>query len=326
MKITKLLTAAFLPLFFIAPSSAQDGGYPTRPIRLIVGFSAGGATDVSARLFAKKMGDVLGQSVIVETKLGAAGTISADYVARSPADGYTLLYTTSSIHAISPHLYTDLKWDPVKDFAPIALAAKYPQVLLVNNDLPVKTLSELVALMKKNPNKYSYASAGVGGTQHMAGAILAARAHVDAVHVPYKGMSAAYPDLIAGRVQIMFDNSPSAIPFVNDRRVRALAVSSAERVSNLPDVPTIKESGFPDFDINGWSGFVAPAGTPQAIIDKLNMAVIKSSQSPEVQQWLTENGSPTNLSGTPAEFATFLKDELAFWKGAVELSGAKQQQ
>ncbi|SHH92888.1 Bug family tripartite tricarboxylate transporter substrate binding protein [Pollutimonas bauzanensis] len=326
MKITKLLTAAFLPLFFIAPSSAQDGGYPTRPIRLIVGFSAGGATDVSARLFAKKMGDVLGQPVIVETKLGAAGTISADYVARSPADGYTLLYTTSSIHAISPHLYTDLKWDPVKDFAPIALAAKYPQVLLVNNDLPVKTLSELVALMKKNPNKYSYASAGVGGTQHMAGAILAARAHVDAVHVPYKGMSAAYPDLIAGRVQIMFDNSPSAIPFVNDRRVRALAVSSAERVSNLPDVPTIKESGFPDFDINGWSGFVAPAGTPQAIIDKLNMAVIKSSQSPEVQQWLTENGSPTNLSGTPAEFATFLKDELAFWKGAVELSGAKQQQ
>ena len=325
MKITSALMAAVVPWFFITSSYAQDSDYPTRPIRLVVGFSAGGATDVSARLFAKHMSDILGQSVVVENKLGAAGTISADYVAKSPADGYTLLYTSSSIQAISPHLYENLKWDPIKDFAPIALVAKYPQVLLVNNDFPVKSLSDLVSLAKQHPHEYSYASAGVGGTQHMAGALLASQAKLDVVHVPYKGMSTAYPDLMAGRIQMMFDNAPSAIPFALDHRVRALAVSSAERITALPDVPTIKESGFPDYEVNAWTGFVAPAGTPAVVIDKLNAAISKASQAEEVQKWLIDNGSPTNLSGTPDDFAEFIQKELDFWKGVVELSGAKTQ-
>ena len=214
MKFVPALLTALLPMLLVTPSSAKGSEYPERPIRLVVGFSPGGATDVSARLFARKMSDVLGQQVVVENKLGAAGTISADYVSKSPADGYTILYTSSSIHGISPHLYKDLRWDPIKDFTPISLAAKYPQVLLANKDFPAKTLPEFLSLVRDNPNKYSYASAGVGGTQHMAAAVLSSQAKLDMAHIPYKGMSAAYPDLMAGRVQVMFDNAPSAIPFV----------------------------------------------------------------------------------------------------------------
>lgn len=323
MKLAKRLALSLLPLTLATTAVAQGGAYPKRPIKLIVGFSAGGATDVSARLYAKKMGDLLGQAVIVENKLGAAGTLSAEYVARSPNDGYTLLYTSSSIHGISPHIYPNLSWDPIKDFAPIALAAKFPQALVINNDVPAKTLPELIALIKKSPGTFSYASAGKGGTQHLAAAMLNVQAKTDMVHIPYKGMSAAYPDLMAGRVQLMFDNSPSAMPFISGGKVRGLAVSSANRVSIMPNIPTVAESGFPKFDVVAWAGFVAPAGTPQPIIDKVNDAVRKAGQSPEVKQWLIDNGSPTDLGSTPAEFGNFLQKELAFWKQAVDASGAK---
>jgi tripartite-type tricarboxylate transporter receptor subunit TctC len=323
MKLKKLIAISMLTALAAGQAWAQATDYPTRPIKLLVGFTAGGATDVSARLFAKVMGDVLGQSVIVDNRTGAAGTVAADLVAHSPHDGYTLLYTTSSIHGIAPHIYPKLGWDPIKDFAPIALAAKYPQALIANNDIPAKTLPELIALMKKSPGKYSYASAGTGGTQHLAAALLNAQAKTEAVHVPYKGMSAAYSDLMSGRIQFMFDNAPSAIPFINSGKVRGLAVTSATRMSALPNVPTVAESGFPSYEVEAWSGFVAPAGTPQAVIDKLNDAVKKATQAPEVKRWLTENGSPTNLAGTPAEFGDFLKRELVFWKKAVDISGAK---
>lgn len=323
MKLAKLLALSLWPVLFAGHAHAQANDYPTHSIRLLVGFTAGGATDVSARLFAKKMGDVLGQPVVVENRTGAAGTLAAETVARSPHDGYTVLYTTSSIHGISPHIYTKLSWDPIKDFAPIALAAKYPQALVMNNEVPANTLPELIALMRKNPGKFSYASAGTGGTQHLAAALLNAQAKTEVVHVPYKGMSAAYSDLIAGRIQFMFDNAPSAIPFITSGKVKGLAVTSAQRMSSLPNVPTVAESGFPKYEVQAWSGFVVPTGTPQAVIDKLNNAVKKASEAPEVKQWLQENGSPTNLAGTPAEFGAFLKSELAFWKGAVEISGAK---
>lgn len=312
-----------LPIALATAGVAHAIDYPTRAIRLIVGFSAGGATDIAARLFAKKMSDLLGQPVIVENRLGAAGTLSAEQVARSPNDGYTLLFTTISIHAISPHIYSKLSWDPIKDFVPIALAAKFPQALVINNGVPAKTLPELIALAKKSPGTFSYASAGTGGTQHLAAAMLNTQAKTDMVHIPYKGMSAAYPDLMAGRVQIMFDNAPSAMPFINSGRVRGLAVSSANRISVLPNISTIAESGFPGFDVVAWCGFVAPAGTPKPIIDKLNDVINKSAQSPEIKQWLIDNGSPTNLATTPVEFGNFLKKELAFWKLAVESSGAK---
>jgi tripartite-type tricarboxylate transporter receptor subunit TctC len=325
MKLAKLIALSLLPVLAAAqaPAQAQAGDYPSHSIRLLVGFTAGGATDVSARLFAKKMGDVLGQSVVVENKTGAAGTLAAEQVARSPHDGYTLLYTTSSIHGISPHIYSKLSWDPIKDFAPIALAAKYPQALVVNNDVPANTLPELVALVRKNPGKFSYASAGTGGTQHLAAALLNAQARTEVVHVPYKGMSAAYSDLIAGRIQFMFDNAPSAIPFITSGKVKGMAVTSAGRMKSLPNVPTVAESGFPKYEVQAWSGFVAPAGTPRPIIDKLNDAIRKAVDAPEVKQWLEENGSPTNLAGTPEEFGVFLRSELEFWKGAVEISGAK---
>ena len=324
MKLMRTLALALLPLAFCAQAAPEAaGGYPSHPIRLVVGFSAGGATDVSARLFAKYMGDVLGQPVVVENRAGAAGTLSADVVAHSPADGYTLLYTTSSIHGISPNIYSRLGWDPLRDFAPIALVAKYPQTLLVNNDVPAGTLAELVALVERSPGKYSYASAGSGGTQHLAAALLASAAGMDMVHVPYKGMSAAYPDLMAGRVQLMFENAPSALPFVQRGAVRALAVSSAGRLPALPDVPTVAESGYPGFEVVAWSGFVAPAGTPRPVIDTLNAAILKASQAPELKAWLVESGSPTDLVGPPAKFGEFLKHELAFWKKAVEISGAK---
>jgi len=328
MKLMRTLALLALPLALGAQAQAASeapADYPSRPIRLIVGFSAGGATDISARLFAKYMGDALGQSVVVENRAGAAGTLSADIVSHSAPDGYTLLYTTSSIHGISPNIYPKLNWDPIKDFAPIALVAKYPQTLLVNNDLPAKTLGDLVALVKRNPGKYSYASAGTGGTQHLAAALLASAAGLDMVHIPYKGMSAAYPDLMAGRVQLMFENAPSALPFVQRGSVRALAVSSAQRLPALPEVPTVAESGYPGFEVVAWSGFVAPAGTPQPVIDKLNAAILKASQAPELKAWLVESGSPTDLVGPPAKFGEFLKHELAFWKKAVDISGAKAE-
>lgn len=310
-------------LSFQANTYADE--YPTRPIQLIVGFSAGGATDVSARLFAKHIGEYLGQSVVVENRPGAAGTISADYVSRSKPDGYTLLYTSSSIHAISPHIYPNLGWDPINDFMPIALTAKYPQVLLANNDISATTLSELAETVRLEPGKLAYASAGVGGTQHMAAALMSAAGQLDMVHIPYKGMSAAYPDLIGNRVQVMFDNAPSAIPFVKDGKVKALAVSSKARVSSLPDVPTLQESGFGDLDINAWTGVVAPAGTPLSIVEKLNQAIRHAAETTEVKTWLEDNGSPTDLSASPQEFAHFIESELAFWKHAVEISGASQQ-
>ena len=315
---------AFVSLFLcVSTCMAQSNEYPNKPIKVLVGFSAGGATDISARLFAKRMSELLGQPVTVENKLGAAGTIAAEQVARSPADGYTLLYTSSSIHGISPNVYPNLSWDPIKDFAPIALVAKYPQALLVSNEVPANNLSELVALAHKSPGKFSYGSAGNGGTQHLAGALLNAQAKMDMTHVPYKGMSAAYPDLISGRIQLMFDNAPSAIPFISSGKVKGIAVSSLTRMKALPNTPTIAESGYPGFEVVAWTGFVAPANTPPAVINKLNSAILKSSQSPEVKDWLEENGSPTNLVGTPADFGQFLKKELLFWKKAVEISGAK---
>ena len=302
---------------------AKTSEYPTKPIKLLVGFSAGGATDVSARLFAKRMSEILGQPVTVENKLGAAGTIAAEQVAKSPADGYTLLYTSSSIHGISPNVYPNLSWDPIKDFSPIALVAKYPQALLISNEVPANNLRELVVLINKSPGKYSYGSAGNGGTQHLAGALLNAQAKMDMTHIPYKGMSAAYPDLISGRIQVMFDNAPSAIPFITSGKVEGVAVSSLNRVKSLPNIPTIAESGYPGFEVVAWTGFVAPANTPVSIINKLNAAILKASQSPEVKDWLEDNGSPTNLVGNPADFGLFLKKELAFWKQAVEISGAR---
>ena len=301
---------------------AQGSDYPSKPIRLLVGFSAGGATDISARLFAKQMSEILGQPVLVENRLGAAGTIAAEQVAKSQADGYTLFYTSSSTQAISPHVYPNLSWDPIKDFSPIALVAKYPQALLVSNEVPVNNLGELVALVHKSPGKFSYGSAGNGGTQHLAGALLNAQTKMDMTHVPYKGMSVAYPDLISGRIQVMFDNAPSAIPFISSGKVRGLAISSLTRMKSLPNVPTIAESGYPDFEVVAWTGFVAPANTPVAIINKLNKAILKASQSPEVKDWLEDNGSPTNLVSSPASFGMFIKKELLFWKKAVEISGA----
>lgn len=322
----RIIAGAMLALAgFSASAVADNSAYPTQPIRLIVGFSAGGATDVSARLFATKLTDILGQTVVVENKPGAAGTISADFVAKSKPDGYTVLYTSSSIHAISPHLYDDLKWDAVKDFEPIVLAAKYPQVLLASKEFPAADFPTFLSKVKADPNKYSYGSAGVGGTQHMAAAVLAAQAGLDMVHVPYKGMSAAYPDLMAGRIQVMFDNAPSAIPFVQGGKVNALGVTSDQRIDALPDVPTIKELGYPDYVVNAWTGFVVPAGTPKEIVDKLNKAVITASKDPDIQKWLKENGSPTDLAGTPEDFADFIKAELDFWGKAVELSGAKKK-
>ena len=305
---------------------AQVGDYPTRPIRLLVGFSAGGATDVSARLFAKQMSEILGQPVLVENRLGAAGTIAAEQVAKAAPDGYTLFYTSSSTQALSPNVYPNLSWDPIKDFSPIALVAKYPQALLVSNEVPVNNIGELIALVQKSSGKFSYGSAGNGGTQHLAGALFNAQAKMDMIHVPYKGMSAAYPDLISGRIQVMFDNAPSAIPFISSGKVKGVAISSLTRIKSLPNVPTIAESGYPGFEVVAWTGFVAPANTPAPIISKLNKAILKASQSPEVRNWLEENGSPTNLVSSPASFGIFLKKELLFWRKAVEISGASADQ
>nr|WP_240039420.1 tripartite tricarboxylate transporter substrate binding protein [Achromobacter aloeverae] len=301
-------------------ATTAQAAYPDKPVRIIVGFSAGGTTDVIARIMAKELTEATGQSFVVENKPGAGSNIGAEYVARAPADGYTL-YFVAVTSAINQTLYPKIKFDLVKDFTPIALAAKVPNVLVVNPQVPVKSVKELVDYAKAHPGKLNFASSGSGTSIHMAGELFKQQAGIEVQHVPYKGSGPAITDLIGGQVQFMFDNMPSSWPHAQSGKLRALAVTTKERSPSAPDLPTMAESGFPNFDVSSWFGLIAPANTPPDVVNKLNGIMEKALDKPEVKRSYEQLGAVAAKT-TPAEFGQFIKSEVAQWAVVVKASGA----
>ena len=309
---------AFL-LVLLAPCAlAQD--YPNRPVRLIVTVPPGGAADFIARLVGGKLGDALGQPVLVENRGGAGGTIAADAVAKAAPDGYTLLQNSITTHGVGPHLYSKLPYDPVKDFGAVSGLALLPLIMAVNAELPAKTVNDVVALAKKE--NLNFASSGNGGAPHMAAELFKSVTGAPITHVPYKGSGPAVADLVGGRVQIMFDAAPSLIAHIRAGKLRVLAAASAERNRLLPEVPTFAELGHPRVAVSLWYGLLAPAATPAAIVTRLNAEVAKILQSADVREKLAAQGAEP-MPGTPQAFASFMREEMAKWAPVVKQAGVK---
>jgi len=295
--------------------------YPVKPIRLVLPYPPGGGTDVIARPLAQKLTEQLGQQVIVDNRGGAGGNIGMEFVAKSPADGYTLLFALTAQYAVNPSLYPKLPYDPVRDYAPISLLANAPYLLVVHPALPAKSVAELVALVKARPGQLSYSSSGNGSGAHLAGEMLRSLARVEIVHVPYKGAGPAMPDLIAGQVQLSFITYTAAGPHIKTGRLRALGVTTAKRSPTLPDLPAIGET-VAGYDSAVWYGFAAPAGTPLEIVSKLNAEVLRVLAAPDFRSRITlEAVSP--IGSTPEEFGSFMKSEIVRWAKVVKDSGAK---
>ena len=302
-----------------ALSPAQT--YPSRPIRLVVTFPPGGAPDILARLFSEKA--QLGQPLVVENKPGAGGNIGADIVAKSPGDGYTLVMGTVGTHAINGALYDKMPYDMVKNFSPISLVASAPNLLVVHNDLPVRSVPELIAYMKANPNKLSFGSPGVGTSVHVSGELFKSMTGTSMTHIPYKGRQFAIPDLIGGSIQVMFDNMPSALPMAREGKIRALAQTTERRSAAAPDVPTVAEF-VPGFEATTWFALFAPAGTPRPVVDRLNAELVRVFRLPDVQDRLKTLGLEALLSG-PDELARYQAAEIGKWAKVVKESGAKAE-
>ena len=306
----------------VPPAAAQAPAYPTKPIRIVVPFPPGGATDILAREVAQKLNEAWGQQVIVDNRPGAGGNIGSELVAKAAPDGYTLEMGTVGTHAINASLYAKMPYDNVKDFVPIILVAGVPNVLEVNPSLPVNSVAELIAYAKANPGKLNFASSGNGTSIHLSGELFKAMAGVEMTHVPYKGSAPALQDLIAGQVQLMFDNLPPSLPQIKAGKLRALAVTSSVRAPALPDVPTVAEAGLPGFEASSWFGLLAPAGTSPAIVAKINAEVAKWLATPEAKENLSKQGANA-AGGTPEDFASHIAAETAKWAKVVKESGAK---
>ena len=315
------LAASVVTAVSLLAAPAAFAAYPDKPIRLIVGFSAGGTTDVVARIVGKEVGDALGQPVVVENRPGAGSNIAAEMVARADPDGYTLLMVAVT-SAINHTLYKNLKFDLVEDFDPVALAVRVPNVLVVHPDVKAKSVSELVDLLKANPGTLNFASSGSGTSIHMAGELFKLRAGVDVAHIPYKGSANAVTDLIGGQVDYMFDNMPSAWPHVETGKLRALAVTTADRSKTAPNLPTMQEEGFSDFDVSSWFGVIGPKGLPEDVVAKLNKAIRDGLAKPEVRERLEGLGA-VPADTTPEQFGQFIKTEVETWGPVVEASGAQ---
>ena len=308
-------------LLAAAPAAAQDA-YPNRPVRWVVPFPAGGPTDTLSRVLAAKLGEQWGQSVVVENKGGASGAIGADFVAKAAPDGYTIMLGTQSTHASNMIFFPNLPYDPLKDFQPLSLIGTACMALVVPPSVPANTPQELVAWIKKQDGGVNYASAAPGSSQHVAAELMVRRAGLKATHVPYRGSAAAMPDLMSGRVSFMFDNLPSALPQGRAGKVKVLAQTCATRSPSAPDLPTMEESGFPDFAIEGWYGIFAPARTPRPIVDKLSADINKALKQPDsLERWKALGFDP--IGTTPEAFAERQKADLAYWKKMIEDTGIK---
>jgi tripartite-type tricarboxylate transporter receptor subunit TctC len=314
--------ALALALMLVGQAYAQTA-WPAKPIRLIVGFAAGGSTDVTARIIAQALSDRLGQPVVVENRGGAGGNIGADAVAKAEPDGYTLLMATSSTFAANPNLYKSLPFDVRKDFAPIAVTAFIPNLLVVNPSVPANNVADFIAYLKANPDKLNFASAGNGTSQHLSGELFNSLAGVRMTHVAYRGGAPAVSDLLGGQVQVIFAPLVEVIQQVRAEKLKALGITTARRSPLLPEVPTILES-LPGYEVALWNGLLAPANTPPDIIDRINRATIEALRSPEVKAKLAEQGSEP-VGNTPAEFKAFIESELVKWRRLVEISGATVQ-
>jgi len=311
---------AALGLILSGAAAAQD--YPARPITLVVPYAAGGGNDVMARIVADKMSKSLGQQIVIENKGGAGGSIATRQVAKAAADGYTLGLGGTGTLAINPTLYPHVGYDPRKDFAPVGLIATSALVVLVNNDVPARTISELIALAKQEPGKLTYASAGVGSGIHLGAELFATMADIKLTHIPYKGSAPALADLLGGHVAIYLSSLPPAVGLVREGRVRALAVTGPKRSPIFPDLPTVAEAALPGYEAVLHYGIVAPAGTPQPIIDKLSVALTAALAEPDVRERIAADGAEA-MSMTPKDYAADIDREELKWSKVVKLSGAK---
>ena len=319
-------TALFaLPALATLPLSAAAQAWPAKPLRLVIPFPAGGATDIIGRLLAQKLGAALGQQVVIDNKPGAGGTIGADLVAKAPADGHTLLLATSSTHSIGPALNPKMPYDAFKDFAPIAHVANAPSVLVVGAGFPKGNALDLIKELKANPGKYNFGSSGIGTYPHLSAEMFKWRAGgLFVVHIPYRGTGLVVTDLIAGQITFLMDSIVSAQTHIKDGRVRALAVTGAQRSGSLPDVPTFTELGVPGLAFSNWFGFFAPAGTPADVVQRANRELNTLMRAPDVADRLRQLGADP-VTGTPEAFAKVIRDEHDSWKAVIQRAGIKAE-
>jgi tripartite-type tricarboxylate transporter receptor subunit TctC len=313
--LAALLCAAALPAF--------GQGWPAKPVRIVVPYPPGGPVDISARLLAPKLQQALGQPFLVDNKPGAGGNIGADFVAKSAPDGYTLGMGAIATHAINPAMFPNLPYDPIRDFRHLALVVQVPNVLVVNPELPARSVKELIALAKAQPGKLDFASGSTGSTGHLAGELFKQMTGTFMVHIPYKGAPPAVADLLAGRVHLMFDNLASALPNVRAGKLRALAVTTLRRSSALPDLPTLDESGLKGFDMTTWWGLMGPAKLPPEVVQRLSAEILKAMDSADVKERLRAMGMEGSPVRTPEQFTAFVEAEAKLYARLVKVSGAK---
>ena len=321
MKFSIRLAVGFFLAVMTSMLWAQS--WPTKPVRMIIAFPPGGPTDLVSRVLAQKLSEQLGQQVIVDNKPGAGGNIAAELAARAAPDGYTIFYNTSAI-VIGPALYGKVNYDTLKDFAPVLLTASVPMVLVVNPQLPARSVKEFVDLAKTRSGALNYSSSGTGTITHLASAMMSTQTGIQTQHIPYKGSAPGLVDLASGQTQFMIDTINTVLPYVRDNRLRGLAVTSAKRSPLLPDLPTLAEAGISGFEAAAWQGIVVPTGTPNEIVQKLNAEVNKALAHPDIRSRLAAQGADI-LGGTPAEYATYLRSEMPRWAKAVKDSGAKAE-
>ena len=313
------LIASVLATASVAVHAQVDpAGYPSKPVRIIVGFTPGSATDVTARMFAQRFSEMWGVGVTVENIPGAGGTVGATRAAKASPDGYTLKYGANGAMTIAPSLYTNLGFDPTRDFAPVSLLLSMGSIIAVNNDVPAKTFQQLIALARAQPGKLSYASPGVGVPQHVGMELLKSLAGVNITHIPYKG--AMFTDVIGGRVTMTMQNAAAILPTVRDGRLRGLAQTSLKRSPNIPELPTVAESGFPGFETVSWFGLLVPAGTPAALVNKLNEDSLKVLAQPDMRASFTKLGLDT-VGSTPGELAATIKSDIGKWAKVIKEAG-----
>lgn len=317
----RLLVLAAALFAAALPSFAQN--WPNRTVKIVVPFPAGGPTDVLTRVLAEKLGGQLGQPVVVENKPGAGGSIGADFVAKSPGDGYTLVMATTSTHSIGPNM-GKLAYDPVKDFTPIVWVGNATNILVVSNNVPVSNVQELIALAKKDPGKLNYATSGIGTISHLTSELFASMAGVKLTHVPYKGTQQSIPDMMSGQVAILFDNVMTAQPNIKAGKVKGIAISSSTRSPLVPDLPTVAESGLPGFQSLVWFGLLGPANTPKAVVDRVNAEMNKALQLPDIQARFTQMGFEP-AGGTATDFAQAIQRDAQKWSKVIKDAGVKAE-
>ncbi len=307
------------------PSLATAQAYPAKPIRWISPWPAGGANDIFSRAIGQRIGESLGQQVLVDNRPGAAGTIGSDIAAKAPADGYTLVMGSSPTHAIAPALYPALPYDPLRDFSAVTLVGSVPNVLVLHPSVPAKTVKEFIAVAKARPGKLNFASTGNGTSQHLSAELFKFMAGLDMVHIPYKGTAPALTELVAGQVDLAFENMPALIPHIQAGRLRALAVTTTKRSAVMPELPTIAEAALPGYDASVWFGVFAPAGTPRPVVERLHGEILKALQTQDLKSRMVAMG--TDVSGMgPDDFSAYVRKEIPKWANLVKAAGVKVSQ